>query len=97
MGSSCKSKVDATSLSTKNELFKDMEKAIVKDYTTRSEGCTFLLSLNNNEHLLIPDQLPKEYQKENMKVWIRYAPSARNQGNCNFGNPITLIDIVNRE
>jgi hypothetical protein len=47
-----------------------LKEATVIDYS-EVDGCRFLLELANNEKLQ-PENLPAEYQKDKMKVQVKY-------------------------
>jgi hypothetical protein len=69
------------------------EKAIVKDY--RVDGCTWLLVLEDGKKLQ-PVELKPEFQKDNLRVWIRYEIKKNGTGICMTGEMVTITTIERR-
>ena len=69
---------------------------IIIDYSYE-KGCTFVIKKVETGELLLPLRLEEKFQEDQLKVWIKYEYSRRQQGSCLKGITITLGEIKIRE
>ena len=99
--SACKSKASSTKseavIQPKTEESLDgMLAATVVNYSERDADCSFLFILEEDGKMLQSITIPEEFQQEDLKVWIDFTYSRRQQGPCTFGVPITLNNLLIR-
>jgi len=88
---SCKSKAP----NNRNFEMDGFTKATVIKYEV--ENCGYLIRLEN-EQLLAPDSLPKDFEKNNYDVWIKFQyPKKQQTSTCMAGKNIKLIEIAIRK
>lgn len=68
-------------------------KAEVKKYNV--DGCGFMLFLEDGRKLN-PKNLWEEFQKEGMKVWVKYQVDKNTMTICMAGENISILDIRER-
>lgn len=59
------------------------------------DGCDFALQLETGENLE-PAELPKEYQVDQMKVWVRYRERKGIVSICMIGKSVQVLEIKKR-
>ena len=66
----------------------------VKAFVTNVEldGCKFMLQLEDSDKKLEPDGLQPEFEKDGLKVWVKYEPEDR-MSICMAGQTVKVIDI----
>ncbi|MCW3071812.1 MAG: hypothetical protein JWO44_1702 [Bacteroidetes bacterium] len=69
-------------------------KATVVNYTY--DGCSWMLELEDGKKLQ-PSALKPEFQKEKLKVWIRYEPKKGGMGICMAGELVNITEIELRK
>lgn len=99
--SACKSKVPSASdeevLQTKTEeSIEGMSAATIVNYSERDADCSFIFILEEDGKLLQSISIPEDFQQDNLKVWIDFTYSRRQQGPCAFGAPINLTNLLIR-
>lgn len=68
-------------------------KAEIKDFSSDS-GCGFLIVLEKEVQILNPlEKLELPFQKEGLKVWVKYRPIRPIAPECKKGIPVDLEDI----
>ena len=91
---SCSKKLNPSTqtkqLDTISVIDKKLIEATVIDYS-QLDGCRFLLELNSNEKLQ-PENLPVEFEKDKMKVLIRYHVTNK-MSICMAGKTVYLDSI----
>ena len=65
-------------------------KATVVSY--QFDGCSWILLLENGKKLQ-PNKLPPEFQKDQLKVWIKFVIQKNVVSTCMTGDPIALTEI----
>ncbi|MAX81406.1 MAG: hypothetical protein CL843_14695 [Crocinitomicaceae bacterium] len=71
--------------------------AIVKDYSGL-DGCGYMLEVSNEaKTLLLPQNLPEKFQKDGMKVCLKYTFAKEAMTICMTGKVILIEDIQNCE
>lgn len=76
----------------------DMEKqGFVKAMviTMELDGCTYMIEQESDKKRLEPDGLQPDFQKDSLKVWIKYTAEDR-MSVCMAGETIKLLDIKKR-
>ena len=68
----------------------------IVDYSSRSDECSFLIELENEDILLQALRIPEEFMVDGKKIWIDYTLSRRQQGPCIYGNPMIINEIKSR-
>ena len=77
---------------------KGFVKASIKDFSKSDEGCGYLIVLEETKQVLQPiKSLQKTFEKENLKVWIKYRPIRPIAPACKKGIIITLEEIKGRK
>ena len=99
--SACKSKAPSASgeevLQPKTEeSIEGMSAATIVNYSERDADCSFIFILEEDGKMLQSISIPEDFQQDNLKVWIAYTYSRRQQGPCAFGIPITLNNLLIR-
>jgi curli biogenesis system outer membrane secretion channel CsgG len=99
--SACKSKVTSSAsvdaVQQENEISSEgMSAATIVNYYEKDNDCSFLFILDDNGEMLQAISIPEAFQEENLKVWIDFTYSRRQQGPCPFGVPITLNNLLIR-
>jgi hypothetical protein len=62
---------------------------------TELDGCRYLIHLDNGNKLQ-PDKLDPKFEKDSLKVWVKYKPEDR-MNICMSGITINIIDLKVRE
>lgn len=57
----------------------------------KEDPCGFVLSADDNIYL--PQNLDAKFQKNDLKVYVKYNLSRRPQGPCKIGQPIDVVTI----
>ena len=70
-------------------------KAFVKD-ETGLDGCTFMLYLESDSTVLLPQNLNLKYAQNDLKVWLKYHPIKPMVTTCMKGKPVYVEDVVLR-
>jgi hypothetical protein len=72
------------------------QKGYVKAFVTEVslDGCSFMLQLEDGKRLE-PDGLQPEFEKDSLKVWLKYTEEDR-MSVCMAGQTIKVIDIKKR-
>ncbi len=76
----------------------DMEKqGFVKAMIVQLEldGCSYMLEQESDKKRLEPDGLQPDFQKDSLKVWIKWQPEDR-MSICMAGETIKLLEIKKR-
>ncbi|HTF06000.1 MAG TPA: hypothetical protein VK826_18350 [Bacteroidia bacterium] len=63
--------------------------------TMELDGCTYMLEQESDKKRLEPDGLQPDFQKDSLKVWIKFKPEDR-MSVCMAGETISLIEIKKR-
>lgn len=71
-------------------------KAFVKD-ETGLDGCTFMLYLESDSTVLLPQNLDPKYAKDEIKIWLKYHPIKPMMSICMRGKPVYIEDLLIRE
>ena len=71
--------------------------ATIVDFSSKYEGCGYLIVIEGERDLYEAPEIPMEFQKDGMNVWIDYALSRRKQGTCMQAIPIIINQIKVRE
>jgi hypothetical protein len=66
------------------------EEAMVRYF--KRDGCDYALQLNSGENLE-PDKLPLKFQKDSLKVWVKYKERTDAASICMIGKMVKVIDI----
>ncbi|MDQ3048802.1 MAG: hypothetical protein M3R27_14725 [Bacteroidota bacterium] len=66
------------------------EKAVIKNHLI--DGCTWIMELEN-EKKLQPVNLTSEFQKDQLKVWVKYAVKKGAVGICMTGEIVNITEI----
>jgi hypothetical protein len=74
--------------------YEGYQKATVKNFKGR-DGCDFALQLETGENLE-PGNLPEEFQKDDLPVWVRYSVRKNMASICMIGKMVTVTDIKKR-
>ena len=95
----CKKKATSPSQNVVAEQKRDFEKegyvkATVINYTL--DGCTFLLKLSDDKKLE-PTNLPTEFKKDQLAVWIKYSMKKGGVSICMAGQVVDLSDTQIRK
>lgn len=69
-------------------------KAMVVKYDV--DGCGYMLELVSDKSRLEPDGLQPDFQKDSMKVWIKYKSAPDRMSVCMAGATIDLLEIKKR-
>lgn len=69
-------------------------KAMVISYEV--DGCGYMLEVESDKSKLEPDGLQPEYQKDSMKVWIKYKAVPDRMSVCMAGATVDLLEIKKR-
>jgi hypothetical protein len=72
----------------------DFIKAEVINYTV--DGCTWMLKLEDGKKLQ-PSELKPEFQKNKLKVWIKYVVKKGGVGICMAGEMVNITEIELRK
>jgi hypothetical protein len=64
-------------------------KGIVTDYSSKSEGCGYMIEIEKNGEkiVLLPQNLDSQYQIDGLNVWIKYRPIKPYVLDCKTGIP----------
>lgn len=95
----CHCRKNAADSKTTSEVKRDFEKegyikATVINYTV--DGCSFLLKLEGDKKLEATN-LAAEFKKDQLTVWIKYAPNKKAVSICMAGPIVDLSDIQIRK
>jgi hypothetical protein len=92
IASSCSKKLhpqkQEPAVSTKNTT--GYEEAMVRYF--KRDGCDYALQLSTGENLE-PDKLPLKFQKDSLKVMVKYKERTDAASICMIGKMIKIIDI----
>jgi hypothetical protein len=63
------------------------------------DGCGYLIVIESpsSELVLMPTDLSEEFQKNELKIWVKYHTTKPKQTICMKGAPIIVDDIQLRE
>ena len=86
----CGHKITAGAEKPETKVLKNYAAATVLVY--KRDGCDFALELEGGEKLE-PGKLPEEFQKDGLKVWVKYKIRKNVNSICMIGKMITVIDI----
>jgi hypothetical protein len=75
-------------------VYGDYTKAEVINYAI--DGCTWMLQLKDGKKLQ-PSYLKPEFQKDKLKVWIKYSPKKGGVGICMAGEMVNITEIELRK
>lgn len=68
-------------------------KAVIKDFS-KNEGCGLLIVLTETEQILQTlKPLDIDFQKDGLKIWLKYRPIRPIAPTCKKGTPIDIEDI----
>ncbi|RMG78200.1 MAG: hypothetical protein D6707_10205 [Bacteroidetes bacterium] len=64
-------------------------RGVVTDYSAKSEGCKYMIETEKNGEkiVLLPQNLEAQYQKDGLKVWVKYRPIKPYVIDCKIGIP----------
>jgi hypothetical protein len=61
------------------------------------DGCSYMLQLTNEEALEPSQNLPEEFKKNDLAVWLKYKLNKNGMSVCMAGKMVDVIDIKLRE
>ena len=87
---------DATSLNADPKV-DYASQGYVKAYVTQValDGCMYMLHLEDDNKNVEPDELDTPFQKDSLKVWVKYTPDDR-ISICMAGQTVKVLDIRKR-
>lgn len=97
--SSKTTETNATPEKTENKwLTEGFREGMVKDYSSL-DGCGFLIVIDHlpEELVLMPTSLGEEFEKNELKIWVKYHTTKPKQTICMKGAPIIIDAIRLRE
>lgn len=94
MLSSCYRNITRNSVETQEYRDSTYIAATVINYTV--DGCTWMLQLEDGKKLQ-PSVLKPEYQKDKLKVWIKYLTKKGGVGICMAGEIVDITEIELRK
>jgi hypothetical protein len=90
MISSCNRNITRNTAEPWNYRDSTYKAATVINYTV--DGCTWMLQLEDGKKLQ-PSVLKPEFQKDKLKVWIKYSPKKGGVGICMAGEIVDITEI----
>lgn len=60
------------------------------------DGCKFMLQAEDGGKKMEPDEIAPAFQKDSLKVWLKYQPDDNRMSICMMGQPIKVLDIRTR-
>jgi hypothetical protein len=81
-------------MSDKDYVFKKYQKAMVKYF--KRDGCDYVIQLESGENLE-PNVLTEPFQKDSLKVWVKYDIRKNAASICMMGKMVNVRDIKIRK
>lgn len=102
IGSACKSSQENPTSQNKTEMTMDQEKEMLAQGFVKAtivdetglDGCSFLIHFEADSTLFLqPQNLKEEWQKDGLKVWLKYRPTKPMANICMKGIPGLVEEI----
>mgnify|MGYP001589060402 CR=1 FL=1 len=90
---SCKCKEPAAASIQRNYTSEGFTKAIVIKYEV--DGCVWMIQSENGEKFE-PSNLPEEFRKDQLPVWLKYQFQKAGVSNCMAGKMVLISEIAKR-